>query len=224
MNSHPRPTILFDIDGTLIQTRGAGRSAIDIALQDMFGIVNQTKVPLAGRTDYAILSDLFLANGIDFSEHYETFSVHYHQQLKLTLQEIEGDVLPGVIDLLKQLKAKDFPLGIVTGNGRTPAWSKLERFGLDSYFDFGGYGDSSPNRNDVAAQAVDAAHRELKTNFQIQSCWVIGDTPADVECAKSVGANSIAVLTGGFGHTDFDDYLADEIVDDLTQLPPSFFN
>lgn len=223
MYSIPRPTILFDIDGTLLRTRGAGRSAIDIALQDMFGIVNTTKVPLAGRTDYAILSDIFQANGIDFSEHYESFSTHYHKQLELTLQEIEGDVLPGVKELLEQLKEVEFPLGIITGNGRTPAWAKLKRFGLESYFNFGGYGDSSPNRNDVAAQAIEAASQALKNDFQIHHCWVVGDTPADVECAKSVGAKSIAVLTGGFDHNDFVDYSADEIVNDLTHISLNFF-
>ena len=221
MNSQTRPTILFDIDGTLLRTRGAGKSAINTTFQELFGIDNEAWVPVAGRTDYAILGDLFQANGIDFAEHYEAFTIRYHQHLKLTLRTIEGEVLPGVFDLLEQLKSANFSLGIVTGNARVAAWSKLERFGLDSYFDFGGYGDNSRDRNVVAADAVDAASRELQNEFQIQQCWVIGDTPADVACAKSVGAKAVAVLTGGYDHNDFDDSSADAIVKDLTHLDPN---
>ncbi len=215
-------TILFDIDGTLLRTRGAGFSAIDRTFFEMFGIVNQTKVPAAGRTDYAILGDLFEANDVDFDEHYESFSQHYHVRLESTLQQIQGDLLPGVSELLQQLQSERFQLGIITGNAQAAAWLKLKRFGLDSYFHFGGFGDNSPDRNVVAAQAVAAASEALEDDFQIQN-WVIGDTPADVVCANSVGAKSVAVLTGGFNHVDFDGCNVNEIVDDLTHIASKDF-
>ncbi|MDB4777925.1 HAD hydrolase-like protein [bacterium] len=223
MHLSQRHTILFDIDGTLLRTRGAGFSAIDRTFHEMFGIDNQTKVPAAGRTDYAILSDLFAANEVDFEEHYESFSQRYHVQLETTLQQTQGDLLPGVTELLEQLQSERFQLGIVTGNAKTAAALKLKQFGLDSYFQFGGFGDNSPDRNVVAAQAVDAASEALKDDFQIQNCWVIGDTPADVMCANSVGAKSVAVLTGGFNHVDFNGCNVNEIVADLTHLAPNDF-
>lgn len=218
-----KPTILFDIDGTLIRTQGAGRSAIDQTILNMFGIENQERVPLAGRTDFAILTDLFAANQIDFESHYREFSERYHHQLKLKLETVHGEVLPGIHSLLRELQSKAFPLGIVTGNGENAAWHKLERFQLGSYFSFGGYGDDFANRNDVAAQAVVAAKRRLNEDFCESLCWVIGDTPADVDCAISIGAKAIAVLTGGFERNDFENSQATQILDDLSGLTPDFF-
>lgn len=216
-------TILFDIDGTLLRTRGAGFCAIDKTFQELFGITNRTKVPAAGRTDFAILSDLFLANEIDFQQHYTSFSKRYHFHLESTLKQFECELLPGVIELLGQLRDQHFQLGIITGNARDAAWLKLKHFDLDSFFEFGGYGDDSPDRNVVAAQAVSAASERFADRFQIQNCWVIGDTPADVACAQSVGANSIAVLTGGFDHNDFDDCDANDVIADLTRIEPKDF-
>lgn len=219
-----RPTtILFDIDGTLLLTRGAGMLGINRTFQEMFGVNNDTRVPVGGRTDFAILQDLFAANEIDFERHYREFSQRYHEHLKSTLHEVAGDLLPGVIPLLQELKSRDFQLGILTGNAKVAAWLKLDRFGLSEYFDFGGYGDDSADRDVVASQAVEAAQRQLQSSFSIDQCWVIGDTPADIRCARSVGAKVIGVLTGRYDRDDFNDYPADEMVDDLTQLSHSRF-
>jgi phosphoglycolate phosphatase-like HAD superfamily hydrolase len=89
-------------------------------------------------------------------------------------------------------------LGLLTGNFQSGAWLKLEHYALHDYFDFGGFGDRHVNRNDVARDAFELIRRRLGADFDPADVWVVGDTPADVECARAIGANSIAVATGIF--------------------------
>lgn len=194
--------------------------AINQTFEELFGIENETKVQLHGRTDFAILTELFDANELCFSTHYQRFSERYHKNLERRLNITKGFVLPGVLNLLESLSDAPFRLGIITGNARAAANLKLQRFGLDHYFEFGGFGDDSANRDDVAAQAVEAAKSHLNGAFRLNDCWVIGDTPADVTCARSVGAQPIAVLTGGCDREVFDDYPVDHVLPDLTHLSP----
>lgn len=211
-------TVLFDIDGTLLLAGGAGMLAINQTFREMFGIENEVKVPLRGRTDYGILGDLFRAHQISFDDHYRKFSDRYHELLLECLPKTDGKLLPGVATLLENLSESGFRLGIVTGNARSAAKAKLEFFGLQRFFCFGGYGDDSANRDDVARAAVDSAIEHLGADFDIRKCWVIGDTPADVRCARSVGAKAAAVLTGGYAITDFNEAKPDLILSDLREF------
>ena len=212
-------TILFDIDGTLIRTGGAGMLAINHVFQERFGFENRVEVPVRGRTDFGIFGDLFRANQICFEDHYRDFSARYHELLPSYLVQSKGGaVLPCVESLLEELVRSEFRLGIITGNARTAAIAKLNHFGLDSYFAFGGYGDDSENRDDVARAAVASAIEHTGAEFDVARCWVIGDTPADVTCAQSVGARSIAVLTGGYGRNDFSDCGPDLMFESLSEL------
>ena len=98
-----------------------------------------------------------------------------------------------------------------------PNWTSLV---CSDSFLLGGYGDDSGNRDDVARAAVDSAIEHVGGDFDLSRCWVIGDTPADVRCARSVGVNAAAVLTGGYEITDFDELKPDLILRDLCDFSP----
>ena len=191
-------TLLFDIDGTLIRTGGAGMVAIKQAMKEMFELESISKVSVHGRTDQGILTDLFAAQSLSFADHREAFSRRYWELLPVTLAAGEGKVLPGVEPLLAKLDTMpEVAMGILTGNAEPAAAIKLQHFGLQHYFHFGGYGDCHCDRNDVARLARESAEAALGERFQGDQVWVIGDTVNDVTCARSIDAKVIAVETGG---------------------------
>jgi phosphoglycolate phosphatase-like HAD superfamily hydrolase len=190
---------LFDIDGTLIHTRGAGMAALREGLREAFGIAEPTdQVAVHGRTDRGITRDLFRHHAInDLPEHWEKFREAYLRVLPRTLSQRPGTVLPGVVALLERLSARDdLVLGLLTGNTREGARLKLAHFGLDHFFDFGGFGDNHLERNDVAREALAAVTNRLNGTVDLARVWVIGDTPIDVSCGRAIGAQTIAVATG----------------------------
>lgn len=191
-------TLLFDIDGTLIDAGGAGTRAMQQTMADLFGVDKPLDVQVSGRTDHSIISDFFSAVSLDVNEHRQRFCVRYCQLLKPMLAKTSGVVLPGVVELLDSLQANsEVTLGLLTGNLHEAADLKLKHYGLSHYFSFGGFGDHHSNRNDVAAVACDEAWKHLGQRFRDDLVWVIGDTVNDVLCARSVDANVIAVETGG---------------------------
>ena len=192
-------TILFDIDGTLIRSGGAGMIAINQVMNDMFGISSVPKVPVHGRTDAGILNDIFNSQKLRFDDHKVEFSKRYWALLPETLKECPGVKLPGVDALLQRLgEDKQFAIGILTGNAKRAAEVKLEHFGLQSYFDFGGYGDEHACRNEVAAQARQSAVQFVGAEkFDASRLWVVGDTVNDIVCARSIASRVVAVETGG---------------------------
>ena len=220
-----KTTILFDIDGTLLRTGGAGMIAINETFKELYGIENTAQVEVRGRTDCGILGDLFEANEIVFDdEAYRKFAEHYHPRLRTQLKQTEGQLLPGVCELVANLaEIPTVELGILTGNGKAPAQVKLEHFGIEHYFMksgsiVGGFGDSTRCRNEVAAQARASAEAVFE-GFAADQCWVVGDTPADVECAKSIQALSVAVLTGGYSRADLQATEPDYLIEVLADFP-----
>lgn len=191
-------TLLFDIDGTLIHSAGAGCHAMRVAMRSLYGHQSYPDVPVHGRTDRGIVDDIFEHVGLNFADHGKPFSVHYWEHLPSSLTQTNGDVLPGVRPLLDHLASRSqFALGLLTGNARRAAEIKLNHFGLDKYFRFGGYGDDYACRNEVARQAVESARAFLRDQFDQQKVWVIGDTVHDINCARSIGAKVAVVNTGG---------------------------
>ena len=192
---------LFDIDGTLLNTGGAGQRAMERALQAAFSLTDLSHdIPAAGRTDRAITSDLFHHHGIaDESANWQRFLDAYVEQLPQALAELDGRVLPGVFALLETLVARgDVALGLLTGNFRRGAELKLLHYRLDHHFEFGGFGDDYFDRDDVARSALAEACRHLDRQYAPDHIWVIGDTPSDVKCARAIGAHAVAVATGIF--------------------------
>jgi len=211
--------ILFDIDGTLLLTGGAGQKGMERALEKVFGITRPTEdIPAAGRTDFAITHDLFEFHGIDSTpEAWTQFSSEYFRQLPLAMAELDGSLLPGVRDILEILHArKDVRLGLLTGNFEAGAWLKLKHYGIDHYFQFGAFGDSHHSRDDVAKLAYEATHRHCGSPIAADRVWVIGDTPADVACARAIGANVVAVATGVYSYDELAPTSPDLLLHDLT--------
>jgi phosphoglycolate phosphatase len=211
---------LFDIDGTLIHTRGAGTAALKEGLRSAFGVDQPTdQVAIHGRTDRGITRDLFRFHGIDdLPEHWERFREAYLRALPGSLTARKGDVLPGIVDLLEVLTAReDVLIGLLTGNTREGARIKLAHFGLDHYFEFGGFGDNHLERDDVAREALVTAQGRVSIPVDLRHVWVIGDTPTDVSCGRAINARTIAVATGNHTWDElaaaFPDHLATDFSD-----------
>ncbi len=189
---------LFDIDGTLLASGGAGKAAMESALQEEFGISLKVHVPYSGRTDRAIARDLLRLHGIpDTLENWHRLRTAYLARLPQTLRSHQGHVLPGVQALLTELLGRPgVALGLLTGNIQAGAHTKLGHFQLIEHFSFGGYGDEHFDRDDVAREALRAVHGQLGPHVLPERVWVIGDTPLDVRCARAIGARVVAVATG----------------------------
>jgi len=196
--------VLFDIDGTLIRSGGAGRDALEAALYQEFGRVGSESIDIHGRTDRGIVRSLFLHHGIeDTPETWQRFRDAYLKALPEQLQIRGGYVLPGAAELVRHLQQQENTvIGLLTGNMREGARIKLSHFDLFEPFPFGGFGDIHLQRNDVARDAYTAAEQHLGHRPKAEQVWVIGDTPADVCCARAIGARAIAVATG---FTEFDE-------------------
>ncbi len=191
--------VLFDIDGTLLSTGGSGQSAMEAALLAGFPVTELLcDIPTAGRTDRAIIMDLFRDHGIAFTEeNWQRFQQLYLERLPGCIAGGPPDLLPGMRDIVEALAVRsDVMLGLLTGNFERGAKVKLSHFGIDHHFAFGGYGDHDVSRDDVARRALAEAARRLERDPDVSSVWVIGDTPADIQCSRAIGARAVAVATG----------------------------
>lgn len=189
---------LFDIDGTLLSSGGAGKAALEAAFTEDFGVALRHHVPYAGRTDRAIMRDLFRLHDMDDSAANTTrLMTAYLARLPESLNKHRGRVLPGIVTLLDWLtNTGRFSIGLLTGNIRAGAKVKLGHYGLYERFAFGGFGDHHFDRDDVAREAHAQIYEHLGHPVASDRIWVIGDTPLDVKCARAIGARVIAVATG----------------------------
>jgi phosphoglycolate phosphatase-like HAD superfamily hydrolase len=214
---------LFDIDGTLLSSGGAGKAAMEAALVTEFGSGPGTDgVPFAGRTDRAIIRDLFQGRQIEDSvDNRRRFLAAYLRHLPTCLTEHNGQVLPGIASLLSCLGERgDVAVGLLTGNVRDGARLKLGHYGLFHHFAFGGFGDEHLTRDDVAQEALAAVRSHVKNDVKSEQIWVIGDTPLDVRCARSIGARAVAVATGWHSLGTLAAEQPDLLLEDLSDASP----
>ncbi len=214
--------LLFDIDGTLIKTGGAGGTALMTAFSDLFEVPNPRDVPFSGRTDRWIASTLFQAHRIeDTDANWQRLKVEYLRRLPILLPQYDGMVLPGILALLDQLSVRDdAALGLLTGNARDSARFKLEHYGLFHHFAFGGYGDEFRDRDDVARAALAAARERVGRALTLDRVWVIGDTPMDIRCARAIGARVAAVATGWHSRARLEAAAPDLLLDSFEPADP----
>ena len=192
--------VMFDIDGTLVRTGGAGKEAIEASLAEEFGVTLSTQdIPYSGRTDLAISRDLLESHGIDATDaNIEKLAEGYLNRLKHYLQRSKGQSCPGIDDLVWELhEREDVTLGLLTGNVQRGAKLKLSRYDLWQFFEFGGFGDGCYDRDDVAHAARKAIHDNVG-DIDSSKIWVIGDTPLDIRCARAIGAKVVGVATGSY--------------------------
>lgn len=189
---------LFDIDGTLLASGGAGKAAVETALCEEFQVEIRGRVSYSGRTDRAIVRDLFEMHGVaDNPANWQRLRDGYLRRLPDCLARHNGTILPGIQLLLDKLAEHPrVTLGLLTGNIRDGARIKLGHFGIDHHFAFGGYGDQHFDRDEVAREALAEAQRHMNGAVGADRIWVIGDTPLDIRCARAIGARVAAVATG----------------------------
>lgn len=221
--------ILFDIDGTLLHTGGAGQLAFAEAFAAEFGVMELSgKVPFAGRSDRAIAFELMRAHGVaPTEENWQRFRSTYLECLPSALQRRAGTVLPGVPALLDELASLEQPLlGLLTGNLQQGAACKLQHYGLADHFGFGGFGDLCDDRCDIAAAALSEARRVAAgrngncDGHIITGAMVIGDTVHDIACARSINAFTVAVPTGNTPAAELAAAQPDLLLADLSDPRP----
>ena len=210
--------ILFDIDGTLIDSGGAGTRSLDLAFEDTFSVPGAFKtIRMAGKTDMQILREGLKLHGIGVNGAVPAFFETYIRHLRNTIDEKKGQVKPGIKKALEVLKSDNGSiLGLLTGNIREGAMVKLRAFGLDSYFQTGAFGDDSEDRNKLLPVAVEKLYERTSLKVGFRDCVVIGDTPRDIECSKPYGAFAVAVATGPYEYGVLADAGADVVFEDLS--------
>lgn len=200
--------LLFDIDGTLIDSNGAGGAAILDAAEEHFGIKREHLPPLhlAGSTDPAIAMDVFgHMNAVHTPEEIVAFLDRYlsHLQRRLQAPDFSGYTLPGVTQLLQALRNEsEAHIGLLTGNVRRGAVIKLSRHGIYEHFLEGGFGSDHHDRNELGPVALQRMQNATGATYHIDDVIVIGDTPKDIRCAAAFGAKCLAVATGQYSHAE----------------------
>jgi phosphoglycolate phosphatase len=196
--------VLFDIDGTLILTGGAGLRAMTRAYEDIVGHADAlTGIPVAGRTDWIILHEALARIDRELDEDLfvnlrDRYLLHLTEEITKPGTGFNG-TLPGVSALLEALELRrDVCLGLLTGNFKAGAEIKLRRFDLWRYFRCGAFGDDAADRNVLVPVALERASACGAADLQASDVIVVGDTPHDVACALAGGATPVAVATGNF--------------------------
>jgi phosphoglycolate phosphatase-like HAD superfamily hydrolase len=201
---------LFDIDGTLLNTRdGVHYNSFHTALREVYGCQGRIdNVPVHGNTDIGILRAALEDHGMPRDDDFER---KLPQALEIMCAEVERnaeyirpELCPAILELLAALHADGKLLGVVTGNLERIGWLKLDRAGIRQYFDFGSFSDRHEKREDIFRHGLELARR--LRGLETRVCFV-GDTPADIRAAAHLGLPVIAVATGIYsrevleGHT-----------------------
>ena len=194
--------VLFDIDGTLLVTGGAGGAAWQRAFQELHGVdANVAEHTDAGMTDPEIAAIIFReVIGRDGSQEERSKAIAaYLRHLPETVAESPGyRVMPGVEALLDELIDGGALLGLVTGNIEAAAHIKLSRAGLNRFFSFGGYGSDSADRIVVTKQALRRGELVSGGSLNGGGCLVVGDTPRDVAAGHGAELKVVGVATGSY--------------------------
>jgi len=193
--------LLWDIDGTLILSGGAGERALVAALRTEFGLSGTLEgVEVAGRTDRWIARRVFAKFSLPAtSENFTRYLEGYLRALPAELANPHARPCPGIRELLAALVQRtDIAQGLLTGNLRRGAKLKLHYHDLWSHFPFGAFGDDSETRAELGPHALRRASAHHAVEFAADRVFVIGDTPHDIVCGRAIGARTLAVATGGY--------------------------
>jgi phosphoglycolate phosphatase-like HAD superfamily hydrolase len=214
--------VLFDIDGTLVRTGGAGVKAFAKVFETEFNARDGfEKLKFAGRTDVSLVREFFQFHGIaETADNFERFFEQYVFWLDYILNHSETEACPGVWDFLRALKQLEKPplIGLLTGNIRLGAEIKLRHFDLWKEFETGAFADDSERRDDIAAVARERGRRLLGNGLGDEEILVIGDTPLDIRCGRAIGAKVLAVATGGATLEELQQHEPDWAVKNLREV------
>ncbi len=213
--------LLFDIDGTLIHSGGAGLHALKSAFKERFGIDDDLHgIEIAGMTDSGIVVSILNKHKIPATnENVSAFLDSYVHFLSLELPRRKGKLLPGVLELLERLKSRPhLALALLTGNVSRGAQLKLEHYGVWHFFEFGAFADDHRDRNRLGPVARSRANEKHGCEFSASEIDVIGDTPRDIACGKALGARTVAVATGTCSRDQLAEHQPDFLIDDLSNV------
>jgi phosphoglycolate phosphatase len=213
--------LLWDIDGTLIDSGGGGERSLRFALEKEFGISDPLGwLELAGRTDRWIAEQVLVHHHLPVSEeNVQRFLRAYLATVAEQLMNPRARVLPGVREMLERIASHPTATqGLLTGNLESGAKIKLGHFDLWKYFAFGAYADDSALRNELGPHAVRRASAHHAVSFRAERIFVIGDTPHDIACGKVIGAKTIAVATGRYSESALAPFAADFVFPNLLDL------
>ena len=221
MTETQKRLLLFDIDGTLIHSGGAGVQALKSAFRERFEIADDLRsIEIAGMTDSGIVVSILKKHDIPATnENVSAFLDSYVHFLSLELPRRKGKLLPGVLDLLRKLMSRPhLVLALLTGNVSRGAQLKLEHYGVWHFFEFGAFADDHQDRNRLGRFARARAKEKHGREFSASEIDVIGDTPRDIACGKAIGARTIAVATGTWSREELAKHQPDFLIDDFSDV------
>ncbi len=216
--------MLWDVDGTLVNTRGIGGAVFDRALARVLGVGPPAGIVLSGKTDPQIVREYLVLMGVDDPDGrmpsvIEALEAEVAGAATLLAQM--GEVLPGVRDLLARLAADGtVHQTVLTGNTMANAAVKLAAFGLDHWLDLdiGAYGSDHADRLELVPIALERARRVRGLDVDARGTWVVGDTANDLACARAGGARCLLVATGRTPFADLSALGADALRPDLADV------
>jgi phosphoglycolate phosphatase-like HAD superfamily hydrolase len=214
--------VLFDIDGTLVHTGGAGVKAFAKVFASEFGVSDGfERLKFAGRTDVSLVREFFSFHGIASTpENFARFFERYVFWLDHILSGSQTGMCPGVWEIIGDLNTLEEPpvLGLLTGNIRLGAEIKLRHFGLWDVFETGAFADDHEERDQIAGIARRRGESILGETLEDDQVLVIGDTPLDIRCGRAIGAKVLAVATGGAPLEELIRHQPDWAVPDLKRV------
>lgn len=218
-----RKIALFDIDGTIMLTKGTGRRSMELAFLDVFGVPGPSGYRYDGKTDMQIVRESMRIAGFSdavITERMDAVMELYLANLFAVLDRPDHGsfLLPGVADLLNAVEAHDdIVLALLTGNVERGAARKLRSVGIDpTRFRFGAFGSDHEHRPELPAIARARASAALQRDVAGAECVIIGDTPNDVACSRPIGGRAIAVATGSYDVTTLEACEPEAVFADLT--------
>jgi phosphoglycolate phosphatase-like HAD superfamily hydrolase len=221
MTEKNKRLLLFDIDGTLVSTGGAGVRALKLVIEKRYGVQDDLHdVEIAGRTDSGIAASILKKYGAsEANGNVANFLDEYVDFLKNTISTTDGNILPGMSEILNRMKSRpDRVLGLLTGNVKRGAELKLQHYGLWDFFEVGAFADDHHDRNQLGEFARARAQEKHGHDFDAAQIDVIGDTGHDVACGRAFGARTVAIATGSWSREQLAAHKPDFLFDDLANV------
>jgi len=221
MSEKENRILLFDIDGTLMDSTGEGKICFRRALEDVYGVTGPIDTySMAGKTDWQIVTELMHQAGLDPEQieagREDAFRA-YARHVEIAAPTFKMRALPGVLQLLARLADEHrFILGLVTGNVREAVPYKLSAVGIDpGAFLFGAFGSDHLDRNHLPSLALYRLSQLMGTPLPPESALVIGDTPLDIACARYAGVKVLSVASGQFSFENLAEHQPDFLLQNL---------